>query len=58
MRAGGFSPIPSGVTAIKNPQMVSVEDYLSDEELSEIKHEYLGGTELSLEEIYEGVDFA
>ncbi|WP_052573662.1 Uma2 family endonuclease [Haloferula sp. BvORR071] len=31
------------VTALKKPQLVSVEEYLAGEEVSEVKHEYLGG---------------
>lgn len=31
------------MTALKKPDLVSVEDYLAGEEQSDIKHEYLGG---------------
>jgi Uma2 family endonuclease len=31
------------MTALKRPHFISVEDYLAGEELSEIRHEYLGG---------------
>jgi Uma2 family endonuclease len=31
------------MTALKQPSLVSIEDYLAGEETSEIKHEYLGG---------------
>ena len=32
------------MTALKNPSLISIEDYLASEETSEVKHEYLGGT--------------
>lgn len=32
-----------GMTALKRPEIVTVEEYLSGEELAETKHEYLGG---------------
>lgn len=32
------------MTALKQPDFVSVNDYLAGEDLSEAKHEYLGGT--------------
>ncbi len=32
------------MTALIKPETMSVEDYLAGEEISEIKHEYLGGT--------------
>jgi Uma2 family endonuclease len=32
------------MTAVKKPDLLSVEEYLEGEELSETKHEYLGGT--------------
>lgn len=32
------------MTALKKPDLLSVEEYLEEEELSETKHEYLGGT--------------
>jgi Uma2 family endonuclease len=31
------------MTALKSPSLVSIEDYLAGEEISEVKHEYLGG---------------
>ena len=31
------------MTAVKRPHFISVEDYLAGEELSKIRHEYLGG---------------
>jgi Uma2 family endonuclease len=31
------------MTALKQPSLVSIEDYLAGEEASEFKHEYLGG---------------
>jgi Uma2 family endonuclease len=31
------------MTALKQPDSISIEDYLAGEEASEIKHEYLGG---------------
>ncbi len=43
LRDPGFSPIASGVTALKKSRLVSVEEYLASEELSEIKHEYVDG---------------
>jgi len=32
------------MTAVLQPSPVSIDDYLAGEELSEVKHEYLGGT--------------
>jgi Uma2 family endonuclease len=32
------------MTALEHPALVSVEDYLAGEEISDVKHEYLGGT--------------
>ncbi len=32
------------MTAVKKPDLLSVEDYLSGEARAEVKHEYLGGT--------------
>lgn len=32
------------MTAVKQPDFISVEDYLAGEETSEVKHEYLGGS--------------
>ncbi len=32
------------MTALKQPSFISIEDYLAGEEISEVKHEYLGGT--------------
>ena len=32
------------MTALKHPNSISIEDYLAGEEISDAKHEYLGGT--------------
>ena len=32
------------MTALKQTESISVDDYLDGEEFSEVKHEYLGGT--------------
>jgi len=32
------------MTALKGPRFISIADYLSGEEVSEVKHEFLGGT--------------
>lgn len=32
------------MTAVKQPDFITVEDYLAGEEVSSVKHEYLGGT--------------
>lgn len=32
------------MTALKQPGPITIAEYLSDEELSDVKHEYLGGT--------------
>ena len=32
------------MTAVKQPDFITVSDYLSGEEISDVKHEYLGGT--------------
>ncbi len=32
------------MTALKNPASISIADYLAGEEISQVKHEYLGGT--------------
>ncbi len=32
------------MTAVKKPDLLSVEEYLEGEEFAEVKHEYLGGT--------------
>jgi Uma2 family endonuclease len=32
------------MTALKHPEAVSIADYLAGEEVSDVKHEYLGGT--------------
>lgn len=32
------------MTALKQPDFISIEDYLAGEEISGVKHEYLGGT--------------
>jgi Uma2 family endonuclease len=36
--------IPLRMTAVKKPDLLSVEEYLEGEELAEVKHEYIGGT--------------
>ena len=37
----GYNPV---MTALEKPVAISVEDYLTGEETSDVKHEYLGGT--------------
>ena len=32
------------MTAVKQPDLITVSDYLAGEEVSDTKHEYLGGT--------------
>ena len=32
------------MTALKQPEFISIADYLAGEEISDVKHEYLGGT--------------
>ncbi len=32
------------MTAVKQPDFITIEDYLAGEEVSDVKHEYLGGT--------------
>jgi Uma2 family endonuclease len=32
------------MTAVKEPDFITIEDYLAGEEISDVKHEYLGGT--------------
>ncbi len=32
------------MTAVKQPDFITIEDYLTGEEVSDVKHEYLGGT--------------
>jgi Uma2 family endonuclease len=32
------------MTALKNPNFITIADYLAGEEISDVKHEYLGGT--------------
>lgn len=32
------------MTAVKQPDFIAIEDYLAGEEISDVKHEYLGGT--------------
>lgn len=32
------------MTAVKHPKAITIEDYLAGEEISDVKHEYLGGT--------------
>jgi len=32
------------MTALKQPEFISIADYLAGEEVSDVKHEYLGGT--------------
>jgi Uma2 family endonuclease len=32
------------VTAVKKPDFITIADYLAGEEISDVKHEYLGGT--------------
>ena len=32
------------MTALEHPVLITIEDYLADEETSDVKHEYLGGT--------------
>jgi Uma2 family endonuclease len=32
------------MTAVKQPDFITIEDYLAGEETSDVKHEYLGGT--------------
>ena len=33
------------MTALKQPDFISIADYLAGEEISDVKHEYLGGTD-------------
>jgi Uma2 family endonuclease len=42
-KTGQFCQVPI-VTALKQPALLSIADYLTGEETSDVKHEYLGGT--------------
>lgn len=47
------------MSAAKQLELISVENYLADEILSEVRHEYRDavGAQLSLAELYERVTF-
>lgn len=32
------------MTALRKPDLISIADYLAGEEISEMKHEHIGGT--------------